>query len=1458
LDSSDQNFINDLEALGPKLQQQDEINDYESGYVLENDRIISLGFYYLSDVEALPESIGNLKNLRELFISYCYSLTSLPDSIGDLFSLESLTIVYCNSIASLPETIGNLKNLKKLKIQRSGGLTNLPENLGDLEKLEEISLNNCRSIMELPESIGNLKNLKKLKIYSVGSMETLPKNLKNLQALETLELNSIKKLKSLPMNIGELKSLQKLIINGCYQLENLPESIGNLVNLKELKISNTDKLKRLPESFFNLKSLENLNIDHCKALISLSNSFGEINSLKTLKISNCGALEKFPDSIGKLNNLTLFEINHCGALKSLPEYVSDLVNLEEFKILGCSSLKSLPESFKILSNLKKLEIRKCNNFSNLSKEIGELNPLEELIIHDCPNLKNLPKSIWDLKNLTKLELVKCKNLELWPKEIISLKSLKNLTIKECSFKQLPEELTTLKTLESFDLSNNFFSPKAEIKFSLIPKRWKKDYEPWRKLIVWGRDNHGNPSFIILFGRHKFMGIKLNITGEDIEGYLQKEYPQEKYKPEITPGIYDVLGDEVIYNSYVLWRGIEGHLPSFYPIKIVQERRYDHKTRKYIEEAPALYYKKDVSYRWGWRVKKENKIKEYHLMDPSKQIRIPYFKPLSYQDYVKIIKEQSFSFEDFNLADSAKEILKANGEYEDLLKQLMSNQNLYNRKKFLNRILEKDPPKEIYNAILEVGSSEVISGLFLELAKARNPVLKEEAKQLVDSNIKWVEERFANGVKRCVKLYINSITPEIREKRIAEIQENLDQMDLHLISVYNREIPPDKIISGVAYRKYSLSWVYRDYSYDYGYDDYDDEDEDEDMEENDKNKKTKRFKPSLYSDGYQLNYIQFKNTIQEAEIYQLGNVLGKIAYYLDAPRLVYYFKGSGHSGALKYYKKYLRRIIDKLATQDESKFMEAMKNLLTSYTPDDYTCKFPGNFQFNKLLKHYIYANFEGAPPPSGYRYWSERYEWHSNDQLLKLKERCEFRPDIWDRHLDITAEIAINAKIEHVSKSCYYILKDSPNSADFIRDMEFKQLVQLSLVDYKHIAEMFSGKLQEKLSKLDKFDPEIMLVLMSSPSEELHNLANEFFNRTSGNFDPKTVVDLLFLENISRWSDLFNTNLMNMDGDLYSEFIKELLSELYKFLQENIEVPEEIKDILSFSTAKIRDVSKPKITELFDFVSDLLFKEPKIPDWLSQFIEEFIFSISYEDLESAVKEMKLDMARAQSSRNNRILSILKSVKFGRLPTNAEIIDILENGTSKMVNYLLILIAINQEELKNRFTTLLLMFESEVTALNFNASDVFNMLSSEAQKKLHLIVVDSPVERTYSYGLRKLDEIYKDKIPSDFIIHLLEHSANKVKAYISDKIDKVIDKLGNGNSELFMYYVNTLLYLPNKFSKSKDKVYKVLPQFAFQNKEKISEIESILLEIGGSNIIIDSERALVALAKIIKEVEYNGS
>ena len=132
---------------------------------------------------------------------------------------------------SIPESIGNLKNLKSLSVGQSQ-LTSLPESIGNLKNLKYLSVNN-NQLTSLPNSIGNLKSLKKLSTAN-NKLTSLPESIGNLKNLEGLFLQ-FNQLTSLPNSIGNLRSLIGLDVMG-NQLTSLPDSIKNLKNLEELYV----------------------------------------------------------------------------------------------------------------------------------------------------------------------------------------------------------------------------------------------------------------------------------------------------------------------------------------------------------------------------------------------------------------------------------------------------------------------------------------------------------------------------------------------------------------------------------------------------------------------------------------------------------------------------------------------------------------------------------------------------------------------------------------------------------------------------------------------------------------------------------------------------------------------------------------------------------------------------------------------------------------------------------------------------------------------------------------------------------------------------------------------------------------------------------------------------------------------------------------------------------------------
>ena len=494
-------------------------------------------------------------------------------------------------------------------------------------------------------------------------------------------------------------------------------------------------------------------------------------------------------------------------------------------------------------------------------------------------------------------------------------------------------------------------------------------------------------------------------------------------------------------------------------------------------------------------------------------------------------------------------------------------------------------------------------------------------------------------------------------------------------------------------------------------------------------------------------------------------------------------------------------------------MEAMKHMLTSYTEQDSISKYKDNFYHNELLTYYLYFDFHKEPE----KYISDvgdYYNFASSDPLLNLKERCEYKKEIWDNHLDIVLDIALKTSVKQILKVCFYILKDSPKANKFIDELDYRQLINLAHSSYEPMAQMFMDILNKRLHDSEVFDPDLMIALIGSPCEEIHKYGKEYFARTKGIFSPRDTADLLFLDNLQLWQELFKKSALSFEDSQFIDFVKELINRADKLLKLDRELPEEIRETLSLSATKMEGLSQDKIGDLFNRILLNLAQGIRMPQWMGVFIEEVIFSVPYDRMEDILAKTEIERSKGWNhGRNKRILSLLQAIKNKSIPGDLEIMDTLAAGGSKMIKKLVEVIGRNVESLRERFTTLLIMLESDVLLLNRMAEEIFQGLPLSQQRKLHGMILDSPVSKVYSFGLKELDILYGQKIPEDFIIQMLEHTALEVKAYISDKIDKVLNNLEVENEKLFIYYVRTLLLMPNKLSKSEDKVYELIPKFA---------------------------------------------
>ncbi|MFX1250508.1 MAG: leucine-rich repeat domain-containing protein, partial [Promethearchaeota archaeon] len=88
------------EQIGKPILQVTEVFGGSFGFTAKLNRVTGLELSG-QGVHSLPESFGNLSNLKTLYLSQ-NELSSLPESFGRLTSLQTLSLAY-NQLTSLPE-----------------------------------------------------------------------------------------------------------------------------------------------------------------------------------------------------------------------------------------------------------------------------------------------------------------------------------------------------------------------------------------------------------------------------------------------------------------------------------------------------------------------------------------------------------------------------------------------------------------------------------------------------------------------------------------------------------------------------------------------------------------------------------------------------------------------------------------------------------------------------------------------------------------------------------------------------------------------------------------------------------------------------------------------------------------------------------------------------------------------------------------------------------------------------------------------------------------------------------------------------------------------------------------------------------------------------------------------------------------------------------------------------------
>ncbi|XP_060672073.1 disease resistance protein RPV1 isoform X2 [Ziziphus jujuba] len=295
---------------------------------------VELNFSNCKRLRSIPESIGKLK-YPNLHLSECPNLEKFPEiSSGGMECLHELSL-NGTGIKELPESIENIKKLKQLSLNDCKRLKSLPQSIWKLKYLERLIVFDCPNLQgKFPEIWDVMECLDEIDLEGTG-IEELPESIENIKKLKYLNLKDCKRLKSLPQSIWKLKYLEKLIVCACPNLQGkFPEIWDVMECLYEIDLEGTG-IEELPESIENLTGLTNLNLCSCPQIKFLPKSLCKLSRLATLNLKECSSLEELPRL--PLNLTSLF-INYCESLKSIQQLPSSLLM---FDAADCTSMKTI-------------------------------------------------------------------------------------------------------------------------------------------------------------------------------------------------------------------------------------------------------------------------------------------------------------------------------------------------------------------------------------------------------------------------------------------------------------------------------------------------------------------------------------------------------------------------------------------------------------------------------------------------------------------------------------------------------------------------------------------------------------------------------------------------------------------------------------------------------------------------------------------------------------------------------------------------------------------------------------------------------------------------------------------------------------------------------------------------------------------------------------------------------------
>ncbi|XP_047052266.1 receptor-like protein kinase HSL1 [Lolium rigidum] len=239
-----------------------------------------------------PAFLTNLTTLKVLQLAYNpFTPSTLPDNLGDLANLRQLYLASCNLTGKIPSSIGNLGNLGNLDLSFNRLSGEIPASVGNLSSLFQMEAYSNHLSGKIPEGLGSLKMLRNIDISMNLFTGELPADMFAGPSLESVHIYQNQLTGRLPASLGTARRLTDLRMFELVASDNsfsgrVPPSLVQLSQLFLLDLSNNSLSGEIPGVFGRFKRLTRLNLSHNHLTGIIPPEIGETSGMDMLDLSN--------------------------------------------------------------------------------------------------------------------------------------------------------------------------------------------------------------------------------------------------------------------------------------------------------------------------------------------------------------------------------------------------------------------------------------------------------------------------------------------------------------------------------------------------------------------------------------------------------------------------------------------------------------------------------------------------------------------------------------------------------------------------------------------------------------------------------------------------------------------------------------------------------------------------------------------------------------------------------------------------------------------------------------------------------------------------------------------------------------------------------------------------------------------------------------------------------------------